>query len=258
MNKSKLTGALNGIKRFASKNGPGILTGIGIAGMITTTVLAVNATPKALKLIEDKKKEEKVDKLTPVETVKACWKPYIPAVVTGVGSVACLIGATSVNAKRNAALATAYKLSETALSEYKDKVVEVIGDEKEKEVREKLSEDRIKSHPVNSETIKTGNGDDLFFDPLTGRYFESAIEDINRAVNKLNKEMIHDMFGYCSLNEFYSEIGLDMTELGEDLGWNLDAGMIEIDFHSKVTEKGKPCIVLYYVDAPVYNYSKFG
>ena len=35
-------------KVMVSKRSPEILTGLGIAGMITTTVLAVKATPKAL------------------------------------------------------------------------------------------------------------------------------------------------------------------------------------------------------------------
>ena len=103
----------------------------GIAGMITTTVLAVRSTPKALKLIEEKKKEEGVDKLTPAETVKTAWKCYIPAMVLGATSVGCLVGASRVSLRRNAALATAYKLSETALTEYREQVVETIGEKKE-------------------------------------------------------------------------------------------------------------------------------
>ena len=35
-------------KRMVYKHSPEILTGIGVAGMITSTILAVKATPKAL------------------------------------------------------------------------------------------------------------------------------------------------------------------------------------------------------------------
>ena len=80
-----------------SKRSPEILIGIGIAGMVTTTVLAVKATPKALELINDKKDELEVEKLTPIETVKATWKCYVPAAVSGAVSIACLLGSHSVN-----------------------------------------------------------------------------------------------------------------------------------------------------------------
>ena len=48
---------VNDVKTTLSKHAPEILTGIGIAGMVTTTVLAVRATPKALMLIDAKKQE---------------------------------------------------------------------------------------------------------------------------------------------------------------------------------------------------------
>ena len=122
-------------KRYLKKEAPTILTFIGATGVIGTAIMAAKATPKALDIIEDKKKELGLDQsenLRPVEVMKVAWKPYIPAVITGVTSVACLIGANSVNVRRNAALATAYNLSTTALAEYKDKVIETIGEKKEK------------------------------------------------------------------------------------------------------------------------------
>ena len=119
MNKPNVADLFKSVKMVVSKHSPEILTGIGIAGMITTTILAVKATPKALTLVEDKKKELELyptDKLTTIETVKATWKCYIPAAVTGITSITCLIGANSVNSRRNATLATACNLSATALT----------------------------------------------------------------------------------------------------------------------------------------------
>ena len=119
MGTKNLTAIVKGVKNTLAQHSPEILTGIGIAGMITTTILAVKATPKAVQLIEAKKDELQLDpeeKLTIGETIQATWKCYVPAAVTGVAATACLIGASSVNLKRNAALATAYKLSETGYS----------------------------------------------------------------------------------------------------------------------------------------------
>ena len=256
MSKTNLATIAKDIRKFASKRSPEILTGIGIAGMITTTILAVRATPKALELIEEQK-EESVDELSSFEVVKVAWKPYIPAMVTCIASTACLIGASSVNTKRNAALATAYKLSETALSEYRDKVVETIGEKKERIVRDKVAEERVKKNPVSkNEVIVTGNGKTLCFDPISGRYFMCSIETIKKAENTLNKQMLHDISGYVSLNEFYDELGLDHTSVGNDLGWNTNQ-LIDIDFSSQLNDNGEPSVVLDYLVAPKCDYYNF-
>lgn len=257
MGKTNLATITKDIRKFASKRSPEILTGIGIAGMITTTILAVRATPKALELIEEQKEEESVDELSSFEVVKVAWKPYIPAMVTCIASTACLIGASSVNTKRNAALATAYKLSETALSEYRDKVVETIGEKKERIVRDKVAEERVKKNPVSkNEVIVTGNGKTLCFDPISGRYFMCSIETIKKAENTLNKQMLHDISGYVSLNEFYDELGLDHTSVGNDLGWNTNQ-LIDIDFSSQLNDNGEPSVVLDYLVAPKCDYYNF-
>lgn len=257
MGKTNLATITKDIRKFASKRSPEILTGIGIAGMITTTILAVRATPKALELIEEQKEEESVDELSSFEVVKVAWKPYIPAMVTCIVSTACLIGASSVNTKRNAALATAYKLSETALTEYREKVIETIGEKKERIVRDKVAEERVKKNPVSkNEVIITGNGKTLCFDPISGRYFMCSIETIKKAENTLNKQMLHDISGYVSLNEFYDELGLNHTSVGNDLGWNTNQ-LIDIDFSSQLNDNGEPSVVLDYLVAPKCDYYNF-
>ncbi len=243
-------------KAFTSKHSPEILTGIGIAGMVTTTILAVRETPKALMLIKDAEYEKKEGSLTAAEKFKACWKCYIPATVTGAASIACLIGASSVNLRRNAALATAYKLSETALTEYREKVIETIGEKKEQLVREKIDKDHLEKNPVSSNNvIITGNGDTLCYDSLFGRYFNSDIDKIKRAINELNRELINCM--YVSLNDFYDQLNLDPIEIGDDLGWNIDDGLIDVDFGSQIASDGRPCITISYTIAPRYGYSNF-
>lgn len=260
MSKTNATKFFKRISMSVSKRSPEILTGIGIAGMATTVILAVRATPKALKLIEERKKElyplDDGEVVMPkTEVIKAAWKPYIPAVVTGVMSIACLIGASSVNARRNAALYSAYKLSETALSEYKDKVVETIGEKKEKAVRDAVAKDKIEKKPVSkNEVIITSKGDTLCYDALSGRYFKSDIEKIKRAENELNKQMLNEM--YVSLNELYDELDLEHIAIGDELGWNIDNGLIDLDFSSQIADDGTPCIVMDYRLAPQYNYSK--
>lgn len=253
--KPNLSRIARGVRTAMKKHSPEILTGIGIAGMITTTVMAVRVTPKALVLIEDKKIENNTDKLTPVETIKATWICYIPAAVTGCVSVFCLIGASSVNVRRNAALATAYTLSESALKEYQEKVIETIGEKKEQSVKDAIAKDRIDQDPVTSrEVIITERGNTLCYDVISGRYFKSDIDKLKKAENELNRRMIDEM--YISLNEFYYEIGLNSTSIGDDLGWNIDNGYIELSFSSQLADDGTPCLVIDYRIAPRYEYNR--
>ena len=257
MNKSGLKRTIKSAERVLTKYSPGILTGIGIAGMIGATFMAVKATPKALYLIETKKEEAEVEELTPVETIKTCWKCYIPATLTIVLSAVCLIGASTVSAKRNAALATAYSISEAALREYQEKVVEVIGEKKEKAVRDAVAKDQIERDPVTKSevVIIDSNSNTLCYEPLSGRYFKSTIDKIKKAEIKLDRQMIQEM--YVSLNDFYWEIGLDGTDLGDQMGWNLSKGYMDLSFSSQLADDGTPCAVIVYGIPPVYDYQRY-
>jgi hypothetical protein len=245
------------------KHSPEILTGLGIAGGITTVVLAVGVTPKVIRKLEEEK-VRKVEEseaapadptLTKGEVVKIAWKYYIPAAITGSLSIACVIGATSVNNRRNAAIAAAYTLSETALKDYQNKVAETFGEKKELAVRDAVAKDKVDRNPVSTqEVIITERGNTLCYDVISGRYFKSDIEKLKRAANELNRRMLNEM--YISLNEFYYEIGLSGIKAGEDLGWNVDKGLIDLRFSAQVADDGNPCLVVEFDVAPKYNFSK--
>lgn len=255
MHKPNIKVAYNMVKKSTIKHSPEILTGIGIAGMITTTVMAVRATPKALRLIENEK--EKMDEdisMKPIDYVRIAWKPYISAGITGTISIICLIGASSVNARRNAALATAYSLAETTLRDYRNKVVKTIGEKKEQVIRDAVAKDKIDENPVKkNEIIVVGDGETLCFDVVSGRYFKSKIERIKKAESDLNKRMRDEM--YISLNELYYEIGLPDIKIGEDVGWNIDReGYIDLRFSSHLNEYDQPVFVIDYACGPRYDY----
>lgn len=251
--KKEITKSFLSLKTAIKKHSPEILTGIGIAGMITTTVMAVRATPKALILIEERKEEIGAEKLEAMDMVKTTWACYIPAAITGTLSVACLIGASSVNARRNAALATAYTLSESALKDYQGKVIEMFGEKKNEAVKDAVAKDKVEKNPVvTREVIITEKGNTLCYDAISGRYFKSDIEKIKKAECELNRQMLDDM--YVSLNDFYYEIGLDSVKLGDELGWNVDRGYIDLSFSSQLASDGTPCLVIDYSVAPRYDY----
>ena len=278
MGKQTLGSIVKRVQTAMKRHTPEILTGIGIAGMITTTVLAVRATPKALDLIrEDKINRGEINRVgeeapshiidgaghkhqfyepqTPLERMKLTWRCYIPSAIMGGLSTLCLIGASSANLRRNAALATAYTLSESALREYQEKVVEVIGDKKEQSVRDAIAKDKIDQNPItNREVFITNKGDTCCYDVISGRYFKTDIDKLRKAANELNRRMRDEM--YISLNEFYYEIGLNGTKQGDDLGWNIDTGYIDLNFSSQLAEDETPCLVINYQIAPRYDYHR--
>ena len=271
MQKPNLTKVFNGVKIATVKHSPEILMGIGITGMVMTTVMAVRATPKALMLIETEKRKlnyelleeakksgsdvcNQITRLEAIDLVKVTWKCYIPAGITGIVSIACLIGASSVNARRNAALATAYTLSETTLRDYQKKVIETIGEKKEQTVRDAVAKEHIERDPVeNKEVIFSGRGNTLCYDSISGRYFRSDMDAIKKAENELDARLRNEM--YISLNEFYYEIGLEpLRVIGDDLGWNIDSGYLDLGFSSQIATDGTPCLVIEYNPAPRYDY----
>lgn len=246
---------VNDSKKFLGKHSPEILTGVGLVGMGFSVISAVKATPKALTLIEGKKFDLNTDKLTPLETIKTVWKPYLPAALTFIGSTACIIGASAVNYKRNAALGAAYALSERTLIRYRDKVIDTLGERKEREIRDKIAQDDVnKDQPSPKQIIVTAKGNTLCKDMISGRYFKSDIETIKQTINKLNRRLTYDH--YISLNEFYYELGLDGIKNGDLMGWNMDNGLIEPEFNACITEDDEPCIVFDVSISPKYDFDK--
>lgn len=264
MNKTKLLKITKDVQNTLQKHSPRILTGFGIFGMITTTVMAVKATPKALKLIENERKsfvnignEKGITddiEFSPKEIVRITWKCYIPSAITGCFAVFCLLSANSINIRRSEALAAAYTLSDSAFKTYQKKVIETIGEKKEKAVKDDIAKDKIKQNPVsNKEVIIVEKGNTLCYDTTSGRYFKSDIDKLKKAVNELNRLMVDET--YISLNDLYYEFGLSNTKIGDDLGWNIDNGFIDLVFSSQLSEDGTPCLVIDYNLAPRYNYT---
>ena len=124
-------------------------------------------------------------------------------------------------------------------------------------IRDKVAEERINKEPVNqSAIIVSGNGNTRCFDTITKRRFVSDIESINKIVNELNRRMINGE-DYISLNEFYYELGLDGSSIGDELGWNVSTGLIELDFSAQLDTDGTPCIVIDYTVAPKRGFNSW-
>ena len=253
--KMNISNIVKNLDRWTKQHSSEILISLGIASSISAVVMAIQVTPKATRLIRDRKEELETDSLDAVETVKTVWTCYIPTVVTEIFSVSCLIFAATNNNKHNAALAAAYTLSENAFREYRDKVIEYIGEKKEKQIRDSIAKDRLDNHPpTKSELAITSAGEQLCYDALSDRYFKSNADKIKKAQNELNARMLQEQ--NVSLNDFYYEVGLHDTLLGDSLGWDINkTHFIDIYFNTQLADGDIPCLVVdFRNNPPVYDY----
>lgn len=244
---------LKPIKLFVVNHDQEILIGTGVIGLIFSTAWGIKATIKAVQKVEHKKKELQKDKLTPKEIFIEVWPLYLPVVITTGVSVPCIILSNKLSTKRNAALAAAYTISETALQEYQEKTKELIGEKKERQIQEAISNDIVQKTSNNASIILTGDGESLFYEPLSDRYFKSNWNKISRAANEINSRALSSMSGVIYLSDWYEELGLNSTELSDEMGWTIADGVngiISVDIHSALTNDNVPCGSIYYKTRP--------
>lgn len=241
----------SGIKPFINKHEPEILLGMGVSGLIFSTVWSVRATTKAVRKLDTLKYELKKEKLTVKEVVTETWRLYLPVAASIALSVPCVIASNKVSSRRNAALAAAFTISEKTLHEYQDKTRQIVGDKKEQEIHESISADRVRDH--KGETILiTGDGDSLFLEPISGRYFKSSWNKIQKCANELNATALTDICGEITLSDWYDRLGLKNTGLSDDLGWTVkdgSDGLIQVEIDSTLKDD-VPCGAIYYRNNP--------
>lgn len=220
INTSFIRNTIIGLVKFTSKHAPEILAGVGIGGFVTTTVLAVKATPEAINRIEEKKEELQVEELTTIQTVKAVWEPYFPAVLTGVSSTLCVIGSVSTSLRRNAALATAYEMSRTFMEDYRAEVINTVGAKKEEKIMHEVHQKRIDDKPPTDEFYsRRPNGKQAFLFAPTGTYFWSSLKDIDDNIEDVNAQVKNSTEGYIGVVDAAACFGVldNMPQIEKDL-----------------------------------------
>lgn len=240
---------LNKSQTFVKRNSATILTCVGAAGVIATTVTAVKATPKALVLLE-KAKNEKGEDLTKLETVKIAGPVYIPSIVLGVSTLACIFGANVLNARSQASLMSAYALIDSSYKDYRKKVDEIYGEEAGPLIRAEIAKDKYEECPV-----KVEDGKRLYYDFYSKRYFESTPFAVQKAEYELNKVLMIDDAVY--LNEWYEQLNIEPLEQGYDFWWTTGENMEAywqtwIDFHHEkvIMDDGLECIIITFGQDP--------
>lgn len=228
------------------------IVGLGLIGFGVSMWLMHESTKKASKIDipEDATKKEKVKAIAPA---------YIYPAVAFAASTVCVV--TGVNAQRKtiASLTSLCTFTATAYNEYKDKVVETVGEKKEKEIRQKVYEERM-DRCANRNLIFDDVGGFLCYDPLSNHFFRADRNRLRAVVDILNQRLDDD--GYVSLNDFYYEMGIGGCELGNWNGWTSEFdGKIDIDFvhdHGKTYPvTGENAALLMYYTEPRPGYDKY-
>lgn len=244
-------------KVFLKRNAPTILTCVGGAGVIVTSVMAVKATPKAIVLLEQAKKE-KGEELTKLEVVKTAGPAYIPSVLVGASTIACIFGANILNQRQQAALMSAYALLDSSYKDYKKKTVELCGEDADKTVRQEIAKDKYEE----ADDISVEEDKQLFYDLFSERYFESTMEKVLRAEYETNKKI--SLWGGLYLNEFYEFLDIPPVDYGESLGWSSGLLMYDswnewLDFeHEKVVmDDGLECYIIKMSSDPMSDFNYY-
>lgn len=252
---------------FLKANSSTILTGVAVAGSLGSVILAVRATPQALDKLDREfhaqnahLQDELSDRddipvvpLSKKQVIQTVWRDYVPAVGLQVVTIASIVGAQSINMRRQAAIISVATVSERAFREYQDRVKEE-NPQVDRKVRGDINQDILDKHPVSErEVIIVANGDQLFYDRHTDRYFMSTMQKVQKAVNDINFRVLNQ--NYASLNEFYNMLGINTVSQGDETGWTAEHNL-DIDYDAKITDDDRPAIVLDFIRAPLRNYWK--
>lgn len=242
------------LSKMMQDHSPVILTGLGCASLLTTAYLTGTATIKAVELIRGEKESLSsrgmAPNMTPSETLRLTWTLYIPPAVSAFAGITAILLSNRIGTRRAAAMATVMSAGEKAFTEYREKVAEKLGEKKEAEIRAEVSQDRVDRNPPGPMVI-IGAGKHLCYDKPSDRYIESSIEDLKKAQNDTNYQLIHE--GYVSLSDFYDRIEMPHTRDADEVGWEADR-QLELRFDTALTPDGRPCVVFEYDVVPIRSY----
>jgi hypothetical protein len=251
-----LYGMLLKSKERLVRRSPIILSCMAVAGVVATSVTAVRATPKAMTLLENGA-ALKGEELSGSEILRTAGPVYIPAIVMGVSTISCILGADIIGQRRLATVTGAYVLMDNAFREYRGKAKDLFGEDADTGIARAVEKDRYVESGVTAP-----DGKRIFYEEHYGKFFDRTEEEVIGAEYHLNRNLA--LRGYARLNEFYEFLGLPKTKTGETLGWSLGAGCAFygyswVDFaHLPVTmDDGMECLTISMPFLPTADYMDF-
>ena len=256
--KEKMVKVYNKSEMKVRKYSPEILAGVGVVGVIASTVMACKATTKLNDILAESKEQleqiktvavdpayadkyteddaKKDTTITYVQTGVKITKLYAPSVILCATSLGCLLASNNILKKRNAALSAAYMTVDKSFKEYRRRVAERFGDEVEKEIRYNIKAKEITTVDEEGnevkETVKVMEGAD---NPTTysdyARFFDESCPawqndpEYNLTFLRAQQQYANDLLkaqGRLFLNDVYKMLGIDITKAGQVVGWIYD------------------------------------
>ena len=242
---TKITGR-TGLK--LQKHSPEILMAAGITGIVVGTIMACRATRKLDNVIDEQHDEKiyvedlysegeidhkeyqknlaKVYGMTALKVVKL----YAPAVTMEVAAIGCVLGAHGIMKKRNVALMAAYKAVEQSFNDYRQRVIEEFGEEKDYDLKHGIQHEKVKVDEDGKKVTKTLNKADPNNISQYARFFDAAskewqgIPEYDLMFLKSQQNYMNDLLharGHVFLNEVYDALGLERSRAGAVVGWIL-------------------------------------
>ena len=256
--KEKMVKVYNKSEMKVRKYSPEILAGVGVVGVIASTVMACKATTKLNDILAESKEQleqiktvavdpayadkyteddaKKDTTITYVQTGVKVAKLYAPSVILCTSSLGCLLASNNILRKRNAALSAAYMTVDKSFKEYRRRVAERFGDEVEKEIRYNIKAKEIVTVDEEGnevkETVKVMEGAD---NPTTysdyARFFDESCPawqndpEYNLTFLRAQQQYANDLLkaqGRLFLNDVYKMLGIEITKAGQVVGWIYD------------------------------------
>lgn len=222
-------------------------------GVVTTVILAVEATPKAIVAIQTAE-QEKGEKLTKYEVIKAGWKSYLPTICIGSSVIFLIMAPAIISDRKQKSLASAYALLDTGYKQYKQKVEEKLSNDEKNMIEEEIIRDNFKG------PMDVNDGEMIFYEYFSRRYFKSTVSAVMAAECKFLEQFKER--GYACVNEYYEYLGLEPVSYGYELGWNdcvedcnpYNCYGLDINYQTIKLNDNRDCMVIYMTMWPQIDY----
>lgn len=241
------------VGRQLYRSSPTILTVVASVGVIVTTITAVRATPKAVKLLKEAELE-KGENLTKVEIIRVTGPSYIPSALLGISTIVCIFGANALNQKKQASLMSAYVMLNESYKQYRKSAKIVYGEDADDKIHVEMAKDAMVAtydwgYQVYNMDMDSESERLLFYDLSSKKYFRTTMAAVLNAQYHVNRNLA--IRGDCSLNEYLSFLGVEGIDGGDDLGWDIsymveemDCYWLDFDNYKSTLEDGLECIII--------------
>ena len=244
--------------RFLDDKAPEFCLALTIGHTLLTGYLTYKAYKKTREKLEEVEKEAE-HPIDTVDKVKLTWKYWIPPFAACTTAITSSIIGYKIQTKRSAKLLTAYTLLEASNQATKDKMNELLGEDKASKVLDGVAEDRIQYAIDHDLVEETGTGKQIWFDAYTGHVFRSSKNNIEAARNSVNSDM--NSWDTATLESFYEYMNLDgQWRFAQRYGWDKNVSkelVIQLRGSERLLPDGTSYGVLDYVSEPFLLDSRY-